>query len=194
MVIHGDGRETIFNAFQGQIEVWMLISNFFEVRESFVRFRVNSRFARWLIVRHSCYPPRRATKPRCESHASKSFLKHTHGIDRMSIAATYSTEMRTNRRFARIAQTYTVRLSRNCSNVSRAREGRLTRAKENNNFPAKRLCSDQQCSNLAPCPTSQIFSDRTPANNATGARIGDGWFQAALTDRDIDRVRLNSPR
>src|SRR5438876_5444668 len=111
MVIHGDGRETIFNAFQGQIEVWMLISNFFEVRESFVRFRVNSRFARWLIVRHSCYPPRRATKPRCESHASKSFLKHTHGIDRMSIAATYSTEMRTNRRFARIAQSYTVRLS-----------------------------------------------------------------------------------
>ena len=53
MVIHLDGRETIFNAFQLQIEVWMRVSNFFEVRESFVCLRVNSRFARWLIVRHS---------------------------------------------------------------------------------------------------------------------------------------------
>ena len=64
MVIHGDGRETIFNAFQVQIEFWMRISNFFEVRESFVCFRVNSRFTLFFIVRHCCYPPRRATKPR----------------------------------------------------------------------------------------------------------------------------------
>src|SRR6266446_7167433 len=30
--------------------------------------------------------------PRWESHASKSFSKHTHGIDRMSTAAAYSTK------------------------------------------------------------------------------------------------------
>src|SRR6267154_4164151 len=64
MVIHGDGRETIFNAFQLQIEVLLRISNFFEVRESLLCERVDSRFGSWLIVRHSCYPPRRATKPR----------------------------------------------------------------------------------------------------------------------------------
>jgi hypothetical protein len=90
MVIHGDGRETILNAFQVQLEFWMRISNFFEVRFSFVRFRVDSRFGRWLIVRHSYYPPRRATKPRCESHASESLSQRTHGVDRMSIAVRIS--------------------------------------------------------------------------------------------------------
>src|SRR6266513_2208356 len=92
MVIHGDGRATIFNAFQLQIEVLLRISNFFEVRESLLCERVDSCFGSWLIVRHSCYPPRQATKPRWESHASKSLSKHTHGIDRMSTAAAYSTE------------------------------------------------------------------------------------------------------
>src|SRR5438874_2041773 len=92
MVIHGDGRETIFNAFQFQLEIWICISNFFEVRESFVRVRGNFVLLRAFIVRHRCYPPRRATKPRYESHASKPLSKHIHGIDRMSIAATYSTE------------------------------------------------------------------------------------------------------
>src|SRR5207237_8341814 len=74
-------------------EVWLRISNFFEVRESFVRVRGNFVLLRAFIVRHCCYPPRRATKPRYESHASKSFSKHTHGIDRMSTAAAYSTEV-----------------------------------------------------------------------------------------------------
>jgi hypothetical protein len=64
MVIHFDAGETIFNAFQIQFEVWMLISDFFEVRESFIRVRGNFVLLRAFIVRHSCYPPRRATKPR----------------------------------------------------------------------------------------------------------------------------------
>jgi hypothetical protein len=133
----------------------MLISNFFEVRESLVCERVDSRFGRWLIVRHSCYPPRRATKPRWESHASNRSGTDTHGIDRMSIAATYSTEvalivaLRESRRITQF----------DCPKLLEcfAREGRLTRSKESNNFPAKRLCSDQQRSNLAPCATSRIF-------------------------------------
>jgi hypothetical protein len=89
----------------------MRVSNFFEVRESFVCLRVNSRFARWLIVRHSCYPPRRATKPVANRTLQSRSQRDTHGIDRMSIAATYFTERRTNRHFAQIAQSYTVRLS-----------------------------------------------------------------------------------
>jgi len=36
MAIHGDGRETVFNALQVRIEYWLRFSNFFEVRESFV--------------------------------------------------------------------------------------------------------------------------------------------------------------
>ncbi len=53
MAIQDDFIETVFNAFQLQLEVWLRISNFFEVRESFIRERVDSRFARWLVVRHS---------------------------------------------------------------------------------------------------------------------------------------------
>ena len=75
MRIAGDFLETVFNAFQVQIEFWMRISNFFEVRESFVCALVDSRFGRWLIVRHSCYPPRRATKPRSKIPRFKVVLK-----------------------------------------------------------------------------------------------------------------------
>ncbi len=110
MVIHGDGREAIFNAFQVRIEFWMRISNFFEVRESFVRFRGNFLLLRAFIVRHCVILFVERRSPVCESHASKSFSKHTRGIDRMSTAVAYSTERRTNCPFARIAQNYAVRL------------------------------------------------------------------------------------
>jgi hypothetical protein len=89
MVIHLDGRETIFNAFQLQIEVWMRVSNFFEVRESFVCLRVNSRFARWLIVRHSFILLAEQRSPVGNPMLQSRSRTGTHGIDRMSTAATY---------------------------------------------------------------------------------------------------------
>ncbi len=123
MVIPHDVVKIIFSQVQFVFEVlrqgW-IPKNFIDMVSSFLRFIVNCGFvwAIFFIVRHCYYSFLQATELPWESEASSPYTQRR---DRMSIAATYSTQGRTDRRFElRRLRSSSVR---NCSNVSFTRIG-----------------------------------------------------------------------
>jgi|SRR4030095_11815574 len=77
----------------------------------------------------------------------------------MSIGHTYFTEWGTNRRFARIAQNYVVRLSEIGRMFrARTRESCFARAEGSEVPQGNECCCNEQRVNLAGCPTNQIRS------------------------------------